>query len=394
MAMTEFMQSDPQGDSTRAAHLRSLLILMQAAAGLTCALLHVIIPRKPDVYRHGNAVDRLHAASLLGRATFSWPNSILRLAVLQRSLEITDIPSLDHHVRSESLADAFDQARPYYRLWQRLIFANRSIIVLQLALATISASVAFIPQIILYIILQAVEARNSRNEVPSNIWLFVCALGLSLVVSSLMDSWLYFISCARLGLPVFQQLAGAIFKKALRRRIFAGDMVDGSNLSRKQAAPDDEEPGSTQAFQFEADGAGGHEMQSTENLVGVDADRVSMFASCLYKLPDTCVKVTLSLSFLLHLIGGVPLLIGFVVPVAVLIINTLASNGYTKAQVDLVRLRDVKTNMVTATLRGIRQIKLSAFEDAWERRIMRSRKEELNAQWRGFKFESILLTTW
>ena len=82
--------------------------------------------------------------------------------------------------------------------------------------------------------------------------------------------------------------------------------------------------------------------QAQINLVGIDTKRVSDFATFWYLLPETVVRLLVSVWFLVTLIGWAALLAGFGVFVLVLPLNIYASKGYSKAQGDLMTLRDNK----------------------------------------------------
>ena len=132
----------------------------------------------------------------------------------------------------------------------------------------------------------------------------------------------------------------------------------------------------------------------TINLVGVDAKRISDFCSYAYIFPGTVTKLIVSMTFLETLIGWKALLAGLFTFSLTIPINIYAATKYNNAQGDLMKLRDQKMAVVTEALQGIRQIKFSALEKEWEKRIGDKRAEELATQRRVFIYDTCLITLW
>ena len=82
--------------------------------------------------------------------------------------------------------------------------------------------------------------------------------------------------------------------------------------------------------------------QITINLIGVDTKRVSDFATFYFLFPMTAAKLTISIWFLINLIGWKALLSGFAVFVISLPLNIYASKTYAETQGELMSLRDRK----------------------------------------------------
>lgn len=62
-------------------------------------------------------------------------------------------------------------------------------------------------------------------------------------------------------------------------------------------------------------------------------------------------------------------------------LNQITTKYYTRRQLEIMAARDNKAHVVTEALHGIRQIKFSATELQWEKRILAAREQELQAQW-------------
>lgn len=104
--------------------------------------------------------------------------------------------------------------------------------------------------------------------------------------------------------------------------------------------------------------------------------------------------LTVSIVFLIKLIGWKSLFAGLSVFAIALPLNIYASTRYSEAQGDLMKVRDQKMVVVTEALQGIRQIKFSAQEQQWQERIGKKRDEELATQWRAFCLDTCLIFIW
>jgi hypothetical protein len=58
------------------------------------------------------------------------------------------------------------------------------------------------------------------------------------------------------------------------------------------------------------------------------------------------------------------------------------------------KFRDQKLAIVTEVLQGIRQIKFSALEEQWQKRVRETRETELGALWASFLADIGLLAIW
>lgn len=126
----------------------------------------------------------------------------------------------------------------------------------------------------------------------------------------------------------------------------------------------------------------------------MDAKRVSDFAVLYYLFPQTIITLTVSVAFLIILIGWKSLLAGLSVFAIALPFNVYVSRRYSDAQGLLMKVRDQKMVVVTEALQGIRQIKFSAQEQQWQEKIGKKRDEELATQWRVFCLDTLLIAIW
>lgn len=92
--------------------------------------------------------------------------------------------------------------------------------------------------------------------------------------------------------------------------------------------------------------------QSTVNLIGVDAKRVSDFCSFNNYFMGSVFKLVISFSFLAEILGGLPLLAGVATMCAIMPLNIYVSKKYSGAQDRLMKVRDIKMGVVTEALNG------------------------------------------
>ena len=81
-------------------------------------------------------------------------------------------------------------------------------------------------------------------------------------------------------------------------------------------------------------------------------------------------------------------------PVILQPLNGVATRHYTQKQLAVMAARDNKAYVVTEALHGIRQIKFSATEQQWEKRILDAREQELKSQRSIYVWATFLTFTW
>lgn len=87
-------------------------------------------------------------------------------------------------------------------------------------------------------------------------------------------------------------------------------------------------------------------------------------------------------------------LAGFAVPIVLQPVNRVATKHYTSRQLEVMEARDNKAHVITEALHGMRQIKFSATELQWEKRILNARERELQAQWKVYVWAIFLTFAW
>lgn len=174
------------------------------------------------------------------------------------------------------------------------------------------------------------------------------------------------------------QLSTLVFDKSLRRK---------NVKSTEKTDDDDDTKGETDTSVLKS-------RQAITNLVGVDTQRVSMFAAYQYMIVHCLAKLVIFSGFLVKLIGWIPFTSGILAWGLTLPCNFYVSVLLMRASENLMKVRDGKLAVVNEALLGMRQIKFSAVEAEWEKRILSVRESELKAVWKTFSADAVLFGCW
>lgn len=327
------------------------LRIAQLALVISAGLAGVSIPRRPDVFNEGAIVDGMSTVSVLERYTFSWVRHLLVLAQKTKRLNQNDLPRMDHYTRARDLSEAWGQEQHASRLWIEVFLAHRAKFFTQWFLTLLQAFGSFAPQFVIYHILQILERRVVGQAIGSEAWVWVLMLTLATIGAAWNDAWLFWISWSGLAIPIRSQLSSLIFQKAMRRKD-----VKGTQKHTKQQSSEDNTPcdiGARDSPKIDSDENDPKGKQSTINLIGVDTKRVSDFCSVNNNFQGCICKLTISLLFLLNILGWKVLVCGLLVMSFILPMNIFFSRRYSAAQGRLMKVRDVKMGVVTEALQGI-----------------------------------------
>lgn len=365
------------------------LLVTQVSIAFLRGICCIQIPRRPDVFHNGKIVDQQDTVSFLRRFTFGWANSLLQYTNRNKGLVIDDLPVLSISARPETLHPLLEQDRIGRPLWRALIITHWHAIIIQMALAVLSCVLSFGPQLGLYEILKSLENRGMGSWSSSHSWMWVLALGCFMLLSSSTDSWLFWTIYSKIGVPMYEQLTAMIFAKSLRRK----------NVKRSKKSRDSDESSSPSSTTSLLDAEKTEEnpqesLQGTINHAAVDAKRVADFASYSYLIPHAFLRLVIASWFLLDLLGWTSLLAGLLVASVIAPVNSYLAKKYANSQDELMKLSDHKLGVVSEVLQGIRQIKLSALEREWEKKITERRNTELQSLWTSFQYSTGLICIW
>ncbi|KAI1497200.1 P-loop containing nucleoside triphosphate hydrolase protein [Biscogniauxia marginata] len=352
------------------------------------------LPRRPDVFHHDQLVDRMYTKSAWSRFNWSWPANVLGIAAKKNNLDLADLPRPDHYTRSKEVTADWEHRGFTGPLWRSIISAHKWSFAMQWFLTLVSAFLNFAPQWVVLQLLRLLEQRQGHERLGYQAWVWVIWIAVSVIAQSWVESQVFWMSWAELCIPVRAQMSALIFQKSMRRK-------DVKEASKKPAGA---ETGVGEPFNIdrpelaEAEGDEAEQIkkskQSTVNLIGVDAKRVSDFAAFNNYFPASLFKFLVSLVFLVDLLGWRALLAGFSTMVLVMPVNIFFNKRYSDAQDRLMKVRDEKMEVVSEALQGIRQIKFSALEPQWEGKITEVRERELECVWSVFINDIILIGCW
>ena len=187
------------------------LSIIQFAATIILLLANISIPRRPDVYRNEKIVDRQNTGTFLSKITYNWPTSTLYFASKNKGLDYSDLHEIDNQNRSKTLRQRFEAVGKKDKLWKAIILSHKPAFIQQYLFQVVTSISNFLPQIALFFILQALEARDAGENVNFLLWVLVISLGAAVTASSWLESWLFFIVFMRIGVPVYEQLAAVVF---------------------------------------------------------------------------------------------------------------------------------------------------------------------------------------
>lgn len=381
------------------------LRIVEIVAVVSNAISSLCIPRRPVVFdQDGKPVDGMLTASAFNRFTWGWPLHLLKMAGQRNQLDLEDLPRPDHYTRAADLSADWKRRASKRPLWIAIILAHKVAIAKQWTLTLVTSFLNFGPQWVILQLLRILETRSNRENYTLDVWIWVLWLGVIVVAQAWVESHVFWISWAELSIPVRGQLSALIFEKSMRKKDVKGTgrssnkkteeaesaepTIAGpageSTATDKPEVPEDEDESETLK----------KSKQGTVNLIGVDTKRVSDFATFQNLFPGSLFKLIVSLVFLVSLLGWKALLAGFSTMLAVMPVNIYFSKRYAAAQDKLMKVRDDKLAVVNEALQGIRQIKFSALEPEWEKKISDVREEELKSVWRVFSSDAMLLACW
>ncbi|KAL1882253.1 hypothetical protein Daus18300_000739 [Diaporthe australafricana] len=377
------------------------------------AAVSLCIPRRPEVFdKDGNPIDRMYTSTALNRFTWGWPAYLLKMAGKRNQLDLDDLPRPDHYTRAAELSADWKERASKRKLWQAVILAHRVALAKQWALTLITSFLNFGPQWVILQLLQILENRGKQENYSLSVYMWVFWLGTVIIAQAWIESHVFWLSFAELAIPVRGQVSALIFEKSMRKKDVKGSgrssnkkTIDTADTSDHAENPEPlvsgtvpestatDRPEIPEKEEDEAE-ALKKSKQGVVNLIGVDAKRVSDFMSFQNLFPGSLFKLLVSLAFLVSLLGWQALLAGFSTMVAIMPVNIYFSKRYAAAQDQLMKVRDEKLGIVNEALQGIRQIKFSALEPEWERKISDVREKELKSVWDVFANDTVLLGCW
>ena len=424
LANTRLRQYDPPTSST--------IVALEAtqAALLTIIFIGCItIQRRPELSFNEKRVDGQYTVSALGRYTYAWAWASLSFAKKNRGLKIENVAVLANKTRARTLLERFHRSHSFSRLWMRMLWFFKAGLLEATVFISVAGVLQFVPQLAMLNVLRLMESRVPGELIAKEAYFWILGMGISMIISAFVETWVFWIVESRLGIPARATLSALVFEKATRRKNVQGNpkkktkdvALEGSeepavivnegagdhndSVTANQTTPNAGEAdtvvtGSANKNSKTKDKDEDEEdeqkksRQGVINLIAVDTQRFQFFMTYAYIYPNVVVKIFVSMTFLLNIIGWAPLLAGLAAFACTLPFNIFWSRKYTGMTNKLMKLRDEKLAVVTEALQGIRQIKYSAIETQWQDRIMGKRRQELGAQWSAFLLDFGLIGCW
>ena len=327
-------------------HSTSPLRIANLVVALAVCLTGFVIPRRPDLFYNGLPVDGMYTVSAWSRTNLSWAIPIVTLANNKQRLELDDFPNMDHKIRSEETSAAWISKERPRRLWWELCLDRRWKALRFYGLGCLTAVSKLGPNYAVYQIIRLLEARQAGEQMShQQAWLWVFALLLSSYGITLLDQWTKWLGWLDMSFPIRAQLAALIFQKSMRRKDAKEpskddiDKASSSAQSERHSSQDRAEAPKTK--------------QTVLNLIGVDCKRLADFLAMSFEIPSAIAQLITHSLFLVSILGWQALLAGYLMMSLLIPINIKYSKGYCTAQLDLMKVRDVKMGVVTEVLQGM-----------------------------------------
>jgi ABC-type multidrug transport system fused ATPase/permease subunit len=375
LAVVASAGGDENGSLARRGYAVALALhLGQFLAAVAFAFAGIAIPRKPrTIDPQGHPVDPVYAVSILTQITFGTLGELIRKGKRKGDLGGEDLPQPDVGSRASALAASWRDFGPRTPLWLALLRNWPGTFFLEQVTTVLRGLVGMGPSLCVLQLLRLVED-GRRDGAEAKLW----ALGL--FASMVLDDWSAVVFWQfiwnRIYVPIRSQLAGLVFAKALRAKdvksVSQGDAKeDGDRKKKKRGADDDDDGDST-----------GSRAKNLANMVSVDVDRVATF--CITNIDLAVypfVDFAVTFGLLASILGWRPLGVCAAVMAVFTWFNVANIRRYGRAQAAVMAARDAKMEIVREAIAGIRQIKFSATEGAWEGLVNDARRRELGDMW-------------
>ncbi|KAG8964201.1 hypothetical protein FRC03_002096 [Tulasnella sp. 419] len=348
-------------------------------------------------------------ASILSVLLFSYSTPVVMLGYSAESLEIRDLPIVPADMRAVPI---FTNMRTAYKsiklpkrwkpksgsgwdLLYKLLRVNAPKFALQMALASISAVLYYLPAYFLKQLVSFLETAGHNSD-RSWAWVYCAGLFVSNAVNYIITGQLWSISTTSLQVKLRVQLNTLLFAKTLIRK-------DVASTAPPKPTDDDTSAHSTPSHTASgSDGAKEGDKDKEDDfstkaqimtLMTTDVDRVAEFSWHFFSLVDAPIEIVIGSFFLYHLLG-VSCFFGLAVTCLFLPINHYASKIVISAQDNLMKSRDERVGLMNEILGGIRMLKFMAWERSFEKRVLKIRERELHYQKRNYYIEALFNLVW
>ncbi|KAG2173089.1 hypothetical protein INT43_004462 [Umbelopsis isabellina] len=316
----------------------------------------------PAIDNSGRPVQMITTCSLWQHVTFLWTYSIIKFGQFGRQIEDADIASLPLRYRATNLFEKTKQSRAF-RIIERTTIITLPSLLPQVITSFFAAILHYGPPYMMnriLVFLADQENADSSQDKQSMTVAYANIIGLfatTILYEMVFARTLYNATlgdvCTR-GAYYME-----IYAKTLKRRVSHGQSNnDNANDSETLEKSEPRTVG------------------SVVNLMSVDTIRAALFYGVAHEVIQAPTELVVAI-VLLYQILGTACLLGLSILVIVLPINHYNAKWLAITQRNLMKIRDRRVGLTNEIMQSIRQVKLFAWEEQWERRILAIRNDEL-----------------
>ncbi|PXF44186.1 Canalicular multispecific organic anion transporter 1 [Gracilariopsis chorda] len=307
----------------------------------------------PNIHSFATVPPTLHNTSLFVLLTFRWVTPMLDSAS-SRPMQHDDISEVEQKFCSESTSNMFhsiwhQEKQPRERQSSspsllRALSRSFGWRIMMTAIPKLFAdTLTLLAPIVLRKIIQYLQSDPGRARITTEGWrlaLLLLFINISGIVM-IQQHYLY-IHVARTMLH--GALVHSVFQKTTRLSPFARSEYESGQI---------------------------------QNMMSTDCRTVSGFVTHIHELWGSVFQVFVSLILLVELLGLVPTLATFALVLCCIPLEALLLSMITALRKSLSRMTDQRVNAISEAIKGIKLIKLYAWEVPFIRRIQKSRFREL-----------------
>lgn len=327
------------------------------------------LPQGDDEFVKGSPVDRQHTASILEVLTFFWPRKTFKPSHL-KDQDPASLPLLAENSRSAPLA-----AR-HQRLARRLASHSLGVVLLieylgplllQSALAMLSSLASLGPNLVTYRLLQQLgeEGEGARRRSLS----LVVLLGVSKVLPVLLTAWTKWVGVSMIDSPMHSTLRALVYHKYLSLPTVPVNAED-------KAAQEKQSSFRVYGLRYVLGDFSRIPRYSFLLISPRSGHAVSSFSTC-YKVVGLSTQLISTTVVLFTLVGWKSVTFAVVASLLMTPLTSFFMRGWMAAVQANWRMSEERSDVLRNALLAIRQIKLSATEATWKKRIYEIRERQI-----------------
>ncbi|KAJ6782037.1 hypothetical protein PWT90_08981 [Aphanocladium album] len=319
--------------------------IAQGVATLTLLCAHLFVPRSADQYFDGQTVDRQASASLLERLSFTW-------AIKSFDARCENLPVLPEQRQTAATAKRYaervDRTASLSLSLLRQFFWP---IMIQWTITILRSGLAVVPQYFKYKLLEHLGSASA--DISPGFYLAIAYGGCQL-----LDKWLSSASKwmvnVHLQYPVQTILMALVCDKSLRMP----NVVSVESSKGKSA-------------------------KSIFANMRMDGARASLVFTESHTIPGIVAKLITTTYFLNKLVGWQTLALTMSLTILLMGLDSKITQKHHQFNAEVMQQQRDGAVVLADALLAIRQIKLSASEDAWMKKISKNREKDIKLRYRN-----------